>query len=144
MPFFFRFDLDRFLSTGECCHDILTFSIYGSKQITFPLVFFDPHDAPRHFSKHSFFLFFVSKQITKPLVFFEPVFLSITYAAIAINVDLRRTNMLCVFFNFSKSRWIQNIPKYPPKRDISIFGKLKMRFWGILYLLTWILQQFNN
>ena len=52
----------------------MTFSIFVSKQITIPLVFFDPHDAPRQISKHSFFLFCVSKQITNPLVFFEPVF----------------------------------------------------------------------
>jgi hypothetical protein len=73
MLIFFLFVLDRFLSTGECSHDILTFSKSVSKQITFPLVFFDPHDAPRRFSKHSFFLFFVSKQITNPLVFFDSV-----------------------------------------------------------------------
>ena len=42
MLIFFRFVLDQFLSTGECCHDNLTFSFYVSKQITIPLVFFEP------------------------------------------------------------------------------------------------------
>ncbi len=73
----------------------------------------------------------MSKQITNPLVFFDPVFLSTTYAAIAINVDFRLTEYALRFFHFSKSRLFQNIPKYPPKRDISIFGKLKMHFLGI-------------
>ena len=71
MLFFFRFILDRIVSAGRCSRDILSFSIFVSKQVTFPLVFFDPHHAPRQISKRSFFLFSVSKQITIPLVFFE-------------------------------------------------------------------------
>ena len=70
MLFFFLFILDRIVSAGRCSRDILTFSNFVSKQVTFPLVFFDPHHAPRQISKHSFFLFYVSKQITNLLVFF--------------------------------------------------------------------------
>jgi len=42
LVFFVPF-LDRFASAGRCSHVILTFCFFVSKQITFPLVFFDPH-----------------------------------------------------------------------------------------------------
>uniref|UniRef100_A0A6C0F0V8 Uncharacterized protein n=1 Tax=viral metagenome TaxID=1070528 RepID=A0A6C0F0V8_9ZZZZ len=39
---FFQSIWDRFVSAGRCSHDILTFPNSESKQVTIPLVFFDP------------------------------------------------------------------------------------------------------